>query len=74
MKTFQTEAEIAPGGELVLHDLPFAAGERVAVTIAAHSKFQAMRDYAEQMAGQSGEFVEETEAHVIERLLQDTEW
>jgi hypothetical protein len=74
MKTFQTEAEVAAGGVLVLQELPFAAGERVAVTIASPSLFSEMRGYAEKMAEASGELVEETQAHVAERLLRETEW
>ena len=74
MKTFQTEAEVAAGGMLVLRELPFATGERVAVTVAARPAFPAMRSYAEQMAAGSGQFVEETELHVNERLLRETEW
>ena len=33
-----------------------------------------MVSYAEQMGEESGEFVGETEPHVAERLLRDTEW
>jgi hypothetical protein len=71
VKTFQTEAE---DGVLVLRQLPFAAGERVAVTIASPPTFQAMRAYAEGLADHSGEFAAETEPHVTERLLRETEW
>ena len=74
MKTFQTEAEVAAGGTLVLHELPFAAGERVSVTIAAPAVFPTMRSYAEEMANASGQFVEETASHTTERLLRETEW
>ena len=74
MKTFQTDAELSDGGMLVLHELPFAAGERVSVTIAAPSIFPAMRSYAERMADVSGQFIEETVPHVTERLLRETEW
>lgn len=74
MKTFQTEAEVAPGGVLVLRELPFASGERVAVTIAPCPVLPAMRAYAEQMSDASGQFVEETEPHVTERLLRETQW
>ena len=74
MKTFQTEAEIAVGGDLSLHGLPFRAGERVAVAIFARPSFNAMRNYAEQLGGESGQFVAETEDHVSERLLREIEW
>jgi len=74
MKTFQTETEIAAGGLLILHDLPFPPGERVAVTIASPTLFTEMREYAERMASGSEEFVEESENHTVERLLRDTEW
>ncbi len=74
MKTFHTEAEVAPGGVVVLRELPFATGERVAVTVAPCAVFPAMRSYAEQMSHASGEFVEETEPHVTERLLREARW
>jgi hypothetical protein len=74
MKTFQTEAEIAPGGVLVLHELPFEPGERVAVTIASPPPFSEMRAYAERMAASSGEFLKETASHISDRLLRETEW
>jgi hypothetical protein len=77
MKSFQTEAEIAPGGLLVLRELPFAAGERVAVTVASPGSFAEMRRYAEKMAEFSGEFVDGvggTGDHISERLLRETEW
>ena len=74
MKTFQTKAEIASGGSLVLHELPFAPGERVAVTIASPPPFSEMRTYAERMAASSDEFLKETGNHVADRLLRDTEW
>lgn len=74
MKTFQTEAEIAPGGVLVLRELPFVSGERVAISIAPCAVLPAMRAYAEQMSDASGQFVEETEPHVTERLLRETQW
>ena len=74
MKTFQTEVEIADEGELVLRGLPFRAGERVAVTIFAQPQFEAMRSYAEQLAGESGQFVQETNDYVTERLLRETQW
>jgi hypothetical protein len=74
MKTFQTEGEVTAGGTLVLHELPFAAGERVSVTIAAPAAFSAMKTYAEQMADASGQFVKETAQHVTDHLLRETEW
>ena len=74
MKTFQTEGEVTTGGTLVLRELPFAAGERVSVTIATPAVFPAMRSYAEQLAEASGQFVEESASHVTERLLRKTEW
>jgi hypothetical protein len=73
MKTFQTEADVAPGGVLFLRELPFVAGERVAVTISSRSVFCEMRSYAEQMAEASGEFIDESKDHIAERLLRETE-
>ena len=73
MKTFRTEAQVADGGTLVLHELPFATGERVSVIIATPAVIPAMRNYAEQMADVSGQFVEETSPHVAERLLRETQ-
>ena len=74
MKTFQTEAEVAAGGVLVLRELPFAVGERVAVTVASRASYIEMRSYAERMAAHSAQFVEETGSHVADRLLRETEW
>jgi hypothetical protein len=74
MKTFQTDAEIAAGGLLILRELPFAAGERVAVTITSPAPQEAMRSYAERMAENSADFLRETQDHVTERLLRETEW
>jgi hypothetical protein len=74
MKTFETEVEIGPGGLLVLRELPFAAGERVAVTVASPETFEKMREYAENMAEFSGEFAEGAGDHAAERLLRETEW
>jgi len=74
MKTFQTDAEIAAGGLLILRELPFAAGERVAVTITSAAPQEAMRSYAERMAENSADFLRETQDHVTERLLRETEW
>ncbi len=74
MKTFEIEAEVAAGGVLVLRELPFAAGERVAVTIAAPDTFSAMRTYADSMADESGQFLAEAEAHTTGRLLRETTW
>jgi metal-responsive CopG/Arc/MetJ family transcriptional regulator len=33
-----------------------------------------MADYVEALAPYSGEFVAETDAHTVERLLRETEW
>jgi hypothetical protein len=74
VKTFQTEAEIAPGGLLVLRELPFSAGERVAVTIESPDVFSEMRTYAERMAANSADFTRESEAHISQRLLRETAW
>lgn len=46
----------------------------MAVTVAARPVFQAMRAYAESLGQQSQQFVAETEDHVVQRLLRDTEW
>jgi hypothetical protein len=73
MKTFQTEVEIAPGGVLVLRELPFAAGERVAVTVASSPLFSEMRLYAERMAEASADLIE-THNQIAERLLEETVW
>jgi metal-responsive CopG/Arc/MetJ family transcriptional regulator len=35
---------------------------------------QEMNDYVEALAPHSGEFVSETEAHAVQRLLDETEW
>jgi len=35
---------------------------------------QEMKEYAEVLAPHSGEFVRETEAHTVQRLLEETEW
>jgi hypothetical protein len=74
MNTFQIEAEVAPGGVLILEHLPFLPGERVAVTIAQTPVFPAMRAYAEQLADYSAEIVNETDRHITERLLRETAW
>jgi hypothetical protein len=47
------QSEVASNGVLVLRDLPFAAGERVAVRSASLPQFQAMRADTEQVAAQS---------------------
>jgi hypothetical protein len=74
MKTFQLETEIAPDAVLILHELPFAPGERVAVAVSSPSAFSEMRSYAERLGAASGEFVKETDDHVTERLLRETAW
>jgi hypothetical protein len=33
-----------------------------------------MQEYVEAMAPHSGEFVKETEPHVVQQLLEQTEW
>ena len=74
MKLFQTEAQIAADGTLALHQLPFAPGERVAVTVASTNTFAEMRSYAERLAESSDQFIRETDIHVTERLLRETQW
>ena len=74
MNTFHTVAEVAPGGVLILENLPFSPGERVAVTIAQNQAYPAMRAYAEQLAEASADIVNETDRHITERLLRETEW
>jgi hypothetical protein len=74
MKTVKTEAEISRGGTLLLEKLPFDEGERVLVTIVTPSASSEMRAYAEKMAPHSREFVAESNEHITERLLRETEW
>jgi hypothetical protein len=74
MKMFQIEAQIAADRTLVLHELPFAPGERVAVTVTPTNAFAEMRSYAERLAESSDQFIGETDSHVTERLLRETQW
>jgi hypothetical protein len=74
MKMFQTEACITANGTLEINKLPFAPGERVAITVMPADAFPEMRSYAERLAEASSEFIDETDAHVTERLLRETSW
>ena len=51
--------------EAVAHYLAWTQAQRIE---------QQMKDYAEALAPHSGEFVGETDAHTVQRLLVETEW
>lgn len=74
MKWFETEVEVAADGSVVLDHLPFSPGDSVSVRVAPADQFAAMREYANRLGEASGEFAPESEAHITERLLRETEW
>jgi hypothetical protein len=55
------------------HLLREAVAEYLARAEAARVRRE-METYAEELAPNSGEFIADTDAHVVQRLLEETEW